>query len=78
MEGFQEEKFHALLRCGDISEKLLHDWGDSMDWYMKAFQHSQRAEPIVKIAEHYKYMADIQSKLKPEDLMFHQRNNNRN
>jgi len=55
LDGFQEEKFHSLLRCGDLSEKLLLDWHDSMTWYMKAFEHSQRVEPLLKIAEHYKY-----------------------
>lgn len=54
VDGFQEEKFHAYLRCGEISEKLGHDWYDSVAWYMKALEHSQRAEPYVKIAEHYK------------------------
>jgi glycosyltransferase involved in cell wall biosynthesis len=54
LDGFQEEKFHALLRCGEISEKLGHDWYDSCSWYMKALEHSQRAEPYVKIADHYK------------------------
>jgi len=53
LEGFQEEKFHSFLRCGDISEKLKHPWHDSMAWYMKAFEHSQRAEPLIKITEHY-------------------------
>ena len=54
LEGFQEEKFHALLKCGDISEKLKHPWHHSMTFYMKAFEHSQRVEPIIKIAEHYR------------------------
>jgi glycosyltransferase involved in cell wall biosynthesis len=56
LEGFQEEKFHALLRCGEVSEKLNHDWNDSMAWYMKSLEHSQRAEPYIKIAEHYKHI----------------------
>jgi len=55
LEGFQEEKFQAFLRCGDISEKLNHSWHDSMTWYMKAFEHSQRVEPIIKIADHYRH-----------------------
>ena len=54
LEGFQEEKFHAFLRCGEISESLNHDWYTSFSFYMKAVEHSNRAEPLIKIAEHYK------------------------
>lgn len=53
LEGFQEEKFHALLRSGELSQKLVHDWHDSMIFYIKAFEHSHRAEPLLFIAIHY-------------------------
>jgi glycosyltransferase involved in cell wall biosynthesis len=53
LEGFQEEKFHAYLRCGEYSEKLNHSWYDSHAFYMKALEHSMRAEPLIKIAQHY-------------------------
>ena len=51
--GFWEEVFQAYLRCGDFSEKLNHDWYDSFTWYMKAYEHTERVEPLIKIAEHY-------------------------
>ena len=60
VEGFQEEKFHAYLRCGELSERLNHSWHDSMTHYMKAFEHSSssgstgRVEPLLKIANYYK------------------------
>ena len=54
LEGFQEEKFHAYLRCGDMSEKLGMNWHSTMIYYMKAVEHSLRAEPLIKIAEYYK------------------------
>lgn len=54
LDGFQEEKFHAILRSGNLSVKLGHDWHTSMSYYMKAFEHSQRVEPLIKIAEYYK------------------------
>jgi glycosyltransferase involved in cell wall biosynthesis len=54
LEGFQEEKFHSLLRIGDLSLKLKLDWSDTMGWYMKAFEHSKRAEPLINIVDHYK------------------------
>lgn len=56
LEGFQEEKFHAFLRCGELSEKMKHPWTDSMGWYIKAFEHSERVEPLIKIAEHYQHI----------------------
>lgn len=53
LEGFQEEKFHAMLRSGEISQKLGHDWYDCFVWFMKAFEHSQRVEPLLFIAIYY-------------------------
>ena len=51
--GFWEEVFQSMLKCGDLSEKLNHDWYDSLAWYMKAFTHTPRVEPLLKIAEYY-------------------------
>jgi len=54
LEGFQEEKFHAFLRCGELSQKLGHTWHDSLGYYMKAIEHSStRAEPMIRIAQYY-------------------------
>jgi hypothetical protein len=52
-KGFYEEVFYSLYRLGELSTKLKHDWEQSLQWYMKAFQQSQRAEPLIKIAEYY-------------------------
>lgn len=51
--GFIEEIYHSYFRLGEISQELKHPWEESMNWYLKAFEHSQRAEPLVKIAEYY-------------------------
>ena len=56
LDGFWEEQYHAYLRCGSLSESLKHDWYDSLSWYMKAFDHSERVESLIKIIEHYKKM----------------------
>jgi hypothetical protein len=56
LEGFQEEKFHAFLRCGELSIRLKHEWHETLTWYMKAVEHSLRAEPLIKIADYYKYI----------------------
>ena len=53
LEGFQEEKFHAMLRAGEISQKLGHSWYDSYIWFLKAFEHSSRAEPVLFMAIYY-------------------------
>lgn len=51
--GFYEERFHACLNCGDLSEKLGLDWYESFAWYMKAYELIPRAEPLVKIGQYY-------------------------
>jgi glycosyltransferase involved in cell wall biosynthesis len=54
--GFWEERFHAYLRCGEISQSLKQPWKESLSWYMMAAEYTERAEPLVKIAT--KYLAD--------------------
>jgi hypothetical protein len=52
--GFHEEMYQSYFRLGEIAYYLLkHDWEESFNWFMKAYQHSQRAEPLLKIAEYY-------------------------
>jgi glycosyltransferase involved in cell wall biosynthesis len=53
LEGFQEEKFHGYLRTANLSQQLCHNWYDTLTYYMKAVEHSNRAEPLIRIAEHY-------------------------
>lgn len=56
--GFEEEIYHAYFRCGLSAVALNHSWDDVMPWFLKAFQHSERAEPLVKIAQYYRSLAD--------------------
>ena len=49
-----EEVFHSFLRLGDTTQNLGHPWEESQAWYMKAFILGNRAEPLVRLAEHYK------------------------
>jgi len=51
--GFVEEVFHSYLRCGNCAISLNHSWHDALIWYIKAYEHSSRAEPLISIAEHY-------------------------
>jgi hypothetical protein len=51
--GFFEERFIALLRCGNLSQELKFPWSKSLSWYMKAFDLVERVEPLLEIAIHY-------------------------
>lgn len=53
VDGFYEEKFHSFLRCGELSEELEYNWYNSLAFYMKAIEHSERAEPLIKISNYY-------------------------
>lgn len=63
--GFYEEIYHSYFRLGDAAELLGHSWDESFMWYMKAYQHSQRAEPLYKIAKHYQEY-NMNGEKKPE------------
>ena len=52
-DGFQEEKFHSFLRCGDLSVRLGHSWFDTILWYIRSIDHTPRAEPLNRIAAYY-------------------------
>lgn len=53
MNGFEEERFHSYLKSGDSLLRINGIWHDAMIYYIKAFEHSKRAEPICKIIEYY-------------------------
>lgn len=53
LDGFEEERFQAYIRCGDNAAKLGHSSDERIKWYLKAFAHSKRAEPLVKIGNIY-------------------------
>jgi glycosyltransferase involved in cell wall biosynthesis len=68
--GFVEEIFHSYMRCGNSCLTMKHSWEDVMGWYMKAYEHSLRAEPLVKIADYYRSMAvahDREQNMKQEE-----------
>jgi glycosyltransferase involved in cell wall biosynthesis len=55
MGDFEEEVFHSLLRCGEISLKIGMSWYESFIWYIKAYEHSKRVEPLIHIAEYWRH-----------------------
>lgn len=52
-DGFYEEKFLSFYYCGEISSILKNDWDITFAWYMKSYIFIRRVEPLVKIAEYY-------------------------
>jgi glycosyltransferase involved in cell wall biosynthesis len=50
---FIEEVYHSYYRLGEVSHTLNCPWEESMMWYLSAFSHSQRVEPLIKLAEYY-------------------------
>ncbi len=53
MEGFQEEKFHSILRVANNMVKIKMEWEDIIGTYIKAYNHSKRVEPLIEIIEYY-------------------------
>lgn len=54
LEGFWEERFHAFLKCGELTQKLQRPWHESMKWYINAFEYTPRVEPLIEIINYYK------------------------
>jgi glycosyltransferase involved in cell wall biosynthesis len=52
-DGFMEEIYQSYFRLAELAQHLGHPWEESVNWFLKAYSHSQRAEPLVKLAEHY-------------------------
>jgi tetratricopeptide (TPR) repeat protein len=56
--GYEDERFHSFLRGGDNAARLNHDVFEVMKWYLKAYHHSKRAEPLVKIGNIFQALKD--------------------
>jgi glycosyltransferase involved in cell wall biosynthesis len=61
VQGFVEERFHSLMRCGNCALVLGHEWHDCMKFYVRAYEEFKRAEPLLKIAEYYRIVAQKMS-----------------
>jgi hypothetical protein len=53
VDGFEEERWFATLQCGNLAMASGHSWDVALTWYTRAFCADARAEPLVKLAEHY-------------------------
>ncbi len=65
--GFAEERFDALLRCGNIASKYAPEipdknkmwfaemtWDVALCWYMKAMTVFHRIEPLIAMTKYYR------------------------
>jgi glycosyltransferase involved in cell wall biosynthesis len=73
VDGFIEEIFHSYMRCGNVCLALSHSWEDCLGWYMKAYNHSLRAEPLVKIADFYRHRASLHDKEEINKYLEHEK-----
>jgi hypothetical protein len=77
-DGFNEERFHSYLRCGEICNKINSLWEERLLWYLKAYDYSAiqfknpRVEPLLKIAEHHLFW--LKEGLKNNNLIEVKRN----
>lgn len=52
-DGIRHETFQSCMNIAKLYEFCEQDWGNSLEWYMEAYEHEQRAEPLIEVAEHY-------------------------
>jgi tetratricopeptide (TPR) repeat protein len=57
-QGFQEEVFESYLRIGKCMLKLKLDNYLAIPYFLKAYTHSKRAEPLCMLAQIYKSLGD--------------------
>jgi tetratricopeptide (TPR) repeat protein len=50
---FTEEVYHSHYRLGETSSTLNSAWEESQMHFLNAFEHSQRVEPLIKLAEYW-------------------------
>ena len=48
--GYGEEVYYSCYQCGVLSEKLKKPYSISHEWYTKAYELDNRAEPLVELA----------------------------
>jgi hypothetical protein len=55
VEGFQEERFLAMMRIGRLSEEK----GEKIKWFYKAYFCDKRAEPLVELSKIFRDEKDF-------------------
>lgn len=61
MNGFPEETFESMYKCGKIIEQVVRNnpkselkWSVALVWYMNAFSTFHRIEPLIQMGIYYK------------------------
>jgi len=67
-DGYLEEIFHSYLRLGELAMVLRHSWEESQSWFLKAYAHSSRAEPLVHMTRRYMEL-NSQNERKPDYML---------
>lgn len=67
-EGYIEEIFHSYLRLGELAMVLQHPWEESQSWFIKAYTHSSRAEPLVHLTRRYMEL-NTRNEKKPDYIL---------
>lgn len=52
-KGFDEEVFHSYMRCGRACLNMKQPWEECLRWFIKAYEHTNRVEPLIAMADHY-------------------------
>jgi glycosyltransferase involved in cell wall biosynthesis len=53
MPGYEDERFHSLLKCGELSVGMKKNWYETLPWFIKAMEHSERVEPYIHVTHYY-------------------------
>lgn len=54
-ENYPEERFQAYFRAAKIADDVFKEpWEKCLSMYLRSYEVLERAEPLVKISEHYK------------------------
>ncbi len=61
MGGWREEAWHALYQAAQLEEQLGRPWGDVMQTYLDAHEHTpDRAGPLFRVGLHYQQLGQRQ------------------
>ena len=61
VEGNLEERWFAMLKLGEVSERFVKDWTRAEHWYTQAIDlDGDRADPPFYIGQHYRLSGDYE------------------
>ena len=61
VEGNMEERWFAMLKLGEMSERFVRDWRRAEQWYRRAIElDGDRADPPFYIGQHYRLSGEYE------------------